>query len=106
MDATAARDVMLWAHVAAGAAALLLGPTAMLVRKRRGAHTRIGEAYHWLVLAVCVLAVVVVMFEFARLWPFLPIAFGAYSLAWLGYIAAKKRWSGWLVWHVSGKGGS
>ena len=85
-------QVILWVHVAAGIAALVMGPIAMSVRKRRGAHTRVGEVYHWLVLTVCLLAVVVVLFDWRRLYWFLPIAVGSYAFAFLGYVAAKKRW--------------
>ena len=33
-------------HIAAGLTGLILGPLAMFVAKRRGFHTRAGEAYH------------------------------------------------------------
>lgn len=98
-------QVILWVHVAAGIAALVLGPIALSVRKRRGAHTRVGEVYHWLVLVVCLLAIVVVLFDWRRLRWFVPIAIGSYSFALLGYAAAKRRWQGCLEWHVTGQGG-
>ncbi|MBT6156948.1 MAG: DUF2306 domain-containing protein [Planctomycetaceae bacterium] len=99
-------QVVLWVHVAAGFAALTLGPVAMSVRKRRGSHTRVGEVYHWLVLVACLLAVVVVLFDWRRLYWFVPISVGSYAFAFLGYVAVKKRWHGWLEWHVIGQLGS
>jgi hypothetical protein len=93
-------------HVAAGSAGLLLGPVAMRASKRRGLHTRTGEVYHWAVLAVCCSALVLAALDWSRLWWFVPIATGSYAFALVGYLAAKRRWSGWLGAHVSGQGGS
>ena len=93
-------------HIAAGAAGLILGPIAMRARKRRGVHTRAGEAYHWVVLAVCVTASLLAFLDWGRLWWFLPIALGSYAFALVGYMAAKRRWQGWLRGHIAGQGGS
>ena len=93
-------------HIAAGFVGLVLGPVAMTARKRQGAHTRAGEAYHWVMLVVCVTAALLAALDWSRLWWFLPIAAGSYVFALLGYVAAKRRWPGWLTAHVSGQGGS
>lgn len=93
-------------HIAAGAAGLILGPIAMRARKRRGVHTRAGEAYHWVVLAVCLTASLLAFLDWERLWWFLPIALGSYAFALVGYMAAKRRWQGWLRGHIAGQGGS
>ena len=57
-------------------------------------------------LVVCLTAALLAALDWSRLWWFLPIAAGSYALALLGYVAAKRRWRGWLVAHVSGQGGS
>lgn len=93
-------------HIAAGAAGLILGPIAMRASKRPGLHTRAGEAYHWVVLTVCVTASLLAVLDWKRLWWFLPIAAGSYAFALLGYAAAKRRWRGWLRAHIAGQGGS
>ena len=93
-------------HIGSGAAGLVLGPIAMRAAKRPGRHTRAGAAYHWVMLAVCVSAVALALMHFSDLWWFLPIAIGSYAFALLGYLAAKRRWRGWLTAHVSGQGGS
>jgi hypothetical protein len=31
---------------------------------------------------------------------------GSYAFAFVAYVAAKRRWPGWLAAHVSGQGGS
>lgn len=49
--------LVLGLHIAAGAIGLVLGPVAMWAAKRpRGPHTRTGEAYHWVMLIVCLSA--------------------------------------------------
>ena len=93
-------------HIAVGTAGLILGPIAMRARKKPGLHTRAGEAYHWVMLAVCLTASLLAVLEWKRLWWFLPIATGSYAFALLGYASAKRRWRGWLPAHIAGQGGS
>lgn len=93
-------------HITSGAIGLVLGPIAMRTRKRPGAHTRAGEWYHWIMLAVSVSAALLALLDWGRLWWFLAIAAGSYAFALLGYLAAKRRWKGWLGAHITGQGGS
>ncbi len=98
--------VVLIIHITLGAVAIIVGPVSMFSGKRRGPHTTAGEIYHWLVLGTCASAVFLALLDWARIWWFLPIAVGSYAFAFLGYLAAKCRWRGWLTWHISGQGGS
>jgi hypothetical protein len=100
------RDPLLAAHIAAGTIGLILGPLAMRAPKRRGPHTRLGETYHWVMFAVCLSAAGLAALAWHRLWWFLPIATFSYANALVGYIAAKRRWPGWLGAHIGGMGGS
>ncbi len=93
-------------HIVAGFSGLVLGPAAMVATKRPGVHTRTGEAYHWVMLAVCASAGLLAVPEWGRLWWFLLIAAGSYAFALVGYVAAKRRWPGWIAAHISGQGGS
>jgi uncharacterized membrane protein len=93
-------------HIAAGSVGLVLGPLAMLATKRRGPHTRLGEAYHWTMLAVCVSAAALAALDWGRLWWFLPIAAFSYANALVGYVAVKRRRPGWIRRHVGGMLGS
>ncbi len=93
-------------HVAAGTVGLLLGPVAMLAPKRRGAHTRAGEAYHWTVLALFVSAVGLAILNWSEVWWLALVGAGSYGFALMGYLAAKRRPRGWLAPHISGQGGS
>lgn len=99
-------STVLVAHVALGSAGIFLGPIAMFSRKAPGFHPCIGEIYHWVMLGVCLSAAALALLEWERLWAFLPIAAGSYAFALLGYVAAKRRFAGWLRIHVIGQGGS
>jgi uncharacterized membrane protein len=100
------RDPLLAIHIAAGTTGLILGPIAMWASKYRGPHTRLGDTYHWVMLAVSVSAAALAILAWHRLWWFLPIAAFSYANALLGYVAAKRRRPGWLRRHVRGMGGS
>jgi hypothetical protein len=100
------RDPFLAIHIAAGTTGLILGPIAMRAPKRRGPHTRLGESYHWVMLAVCASAAGLAILGWSRIWWFLPIAIFSYANAFAGYLAAKRRWRGWLRAHIGGMGGS
>lgn len=102
----AATDTILIAHIALGTAGLMLGPVAMTARKHPGLHTRVGEAYHWVMLGVCMSAGLLAFLDWGRIWWFLPVAIGSYAFAFAGYVAAKRRWEGWLRVHLAGQGGS
>jgi hypothetical protein len=97
---------VLLVHIAAGVAGLILGPIAIMAVKRPGLHTRAGEIYHWVMLWICLTAALLAALDWARIWWFLPIAAGSYAFALVGYVAAKRRWRGWLVAHIAGQGGS
>ena len=90
-------------HVTAGAAALVLGPIALWAPKRVGLHSRMGDLYFAMVTAVCASAVVLAGLRWAESAFFLPIAVGTYAFALPGYLAAKRRWRGWLLMHVIGQ---
>lgn len=98
--------IVLAMHIMLGTVALILGPVAMLARKGPGLHTRVGAVYHWVMLGVCLSAAVLAVLDWGRIWWFLPIAVGSYGFALLGYVAAKRRWNGWLRAHLTGQGGS
>ena len=91
---------LLVVHVAAGVAGLVLGPVAMAAAKRRGRHTRAGLAYQAAVAVVTLTAVGLAVLAWARLWPFVVIAAGTEAAALGGWWAGRRRFAGWLPWHV------
>lgn len=94
------------AHIAAGAIGLVLGPVAMRAGKRPGTHTRAGELYHWNMLVVCLSAGALALMHWAEAGFLLYIAIFSYAFALVGYVAARTRPAHWLLFHISGMGGS
>jgi hypothetical protein len=106
-----AHTVLLSIHIAAGAVGLLVGPVAMWQVTRRLAAARSPEtgadaAYHWLVLAVCLSAAVLVIWFRPELWWLVPVAAFSYALVLLGRFAVARRFRGWTHAYVHGQGGS
>jgi hypothetical protein len=101
-----AHTIALTIHVACGSVGLVLGPIAMVSGKRRGTHTRAGEAYHWLFLVLFASAVALAVLNWDEVWWLAFVGAASYGFAVLGYLAAKRRWAGWLRAHVAGQGGS
>ena len=101
-----AHGIALAVHIACGSTGLVLGPVAMLAAKRRGTHTRTGEAYHWVFLLLFASAVALAVLNWEEVWWLAFVGAGSYAFALLGYLAAKRRWRRWLRAHVAGQGGS
>jgi hypothetical protein len=101
-----ASQIILVFHIACGVVAMLLGIVAMSARKKRGLHTIVGNAYHWVYVCLAVSACVLAALKWETRWWFVPIAVGSYGLALLGFLAAKIRWKNWLDFHLTGQLGS
>jgi hypothetical protein len=89
-------------HVVAGFAGLAIGGVGMRVPKTRMLHTRLGDWYFVAISAACLSAACIAILEWQRLWYFLGAAVGTYAFALVGYLAAKRRRTGWLLTHVVG----
>lgn len=100
-----AHTLVLWVHVVVGAAGTLLGPLALWTTWRRRELTPAGEAFHWTVLAVCVSAVGLTIFDWSGLWWFVPISAASYAFAFRGYRAARRQVPNWPVRYLRGTGG-
>ena len=80
------RDIALILHVAAGVLAVLLGPLAIVLTLRRRGLNWAGETYHWAIALVCLTALVMVPYDWGRLWFFWPISLASYLFVYLGQI--------------------
>jgi len=96
---------MLVLHIVTGTAALALGAALLRMDKRSAWHPRLGSVYHWVMLIVAASALSVSALR-GRATVFTYLAPPSYALALLGYVSAKRRWNGWLRWHISGQTGS
>jgi uncharacterized membrane protein len=89
-------------HIAMGVSGLILGPVAMSAEKAPGRHTRMGEIYHWVVLAICLTSAVIAFLDWERRKWFLVVSALSYAFALMGYLAVKRRKPGWVHIHLSG----
>ncbi|HEV2057833.1 MAG TPA: hypothetical protein VGR11_00665 [Solirubrobacteraceae bacterium] len=99
-------DVVLGVHVAAGAAAVAIGPFAIKDAVRSAPPGAAGHTYHWLVGVICLSAIVLAMVDLSQLWFFVPIAAGSYAFVFVGYRAAARRHGRWREAYVRGTVGA
>jgi hypothetical protein len=99
------RDIALILHVAAGLVGLVFGPLAILVTLRSRRLNWAGEIYHWAVVLVCLTALVMVPYDWDRLWVFWPISIASYLFVYLGQQAAESRSTLWYRGVLRGYGG-
>lgn len=86
-------------HVAAGSLGLLVGPAAMLVPKRPGRHPWLGRAYQGLTAALCLSAFGLVSYK-PSLWWLGVIGAVTWAAALGGWWVRRRRFNGWLPWHI------
>ena len=80
------RDIALTVHVAAGVAALVFGPFAIVLTLRRRGLNWASETYHWTIALACLSSLVLVPYDWGALWFFWPLAiatYAAYAFAWM-----------------------
>lgn len=92
--------VLLVIHIAAGSLGLLVGPAAMLAPKRPGSHHRFGLAYQGLVALLSLSALGLVVYRPAVWWLGV-IAAATWGAALGGWWVRRRRFAGWLVWHIN-----
>lgn len=83
--------VLLTAHVAAGAAGLLLGPLVLRAERDPPHRSREGRAFLLAVLALAATSAGLVALDPAGLWWLLPLAALAAGLALLGATVSRRR---------------
>lgn len=92
------------AHVLSGFTCVVVGPVTMLIRKRRGPHTLLGEVYFWSLAVVFVSASGLSIMH----WPMdaylLVLGTMSFGSGVLAYLARKTQWKGWLAPHIIGMG--
>ncbi len=93
------RTGLLTVHILAGTLGLLVGPAAMLAPKRPGLHPRLGLTYQVLTGLLCASAFGLVALK-PSLWWLGVIAMATWAAALGGWWARRRRFSGWLLWHV------
>jgi hypothetical protein len=93
------RTGLLVVHILAGSLGLLIGPAAMLAPKRAGWHPRLGIAYQAVTSVLCLSAFGLVAEE-PSLWWLGVIAAATWAAALAGWWTRRRRFNGWLLWHI------
>jgi hypothetical protein len=99
------RDIALILHVVAGILAALFGPVAIVLTLRRRGLNWAGEVYHWTIALVCLTTLVMVPYDWARLWYFWPITIASYLFVYLGQRSAEAPGGLWYRGVLRGYGG-
>jgi hypothetical protein len=99
------RDIALILHVVAGLAGIVFGPLAIFVTLRSRRLNWAGEIFHWVVALVCLTALVMVPYDWARLWVFWPISIASYLFVYFGQRSAESPGTLWYRGVLRGYGG-
>ena len=99
------RDIALILHVAAGVVAVLFGPLAIIYTLRLRRLNWASETYHWAVAIVCIGALVMVPYDWGRLWVFWPISVASYLFVYFGQRAGEAPGGLWYRGVLRGYGG-
>lgn len=93
-------------HVLLGLACVLTGAVAMLSPKRQGRHPNFGTFYFWCLSGAVALAAGLSAVRWSRDYPLLILGVLSFATALTGRTAKRRRWFGWVRWHITGMGGS
>ncbi|MFD7158370.1 hypothetical protein ACFV9C_27485 [Kribbella sp. NPDC059898] len=99
------RDIALILHGFAGVVAVPFGPAAIALTLRRRGLNWAGEVYHWAIALVCLTALVMVPYDWGRLWYFWPITVASYLFVYFGQRAAEAPGGLWYRGVLRGYGG-
>jgi uncharacterized membrane protein len=91
-------------HVLAGLTCVAAGAVAMLSRKGRGRHSTFGTIYFWGLAAVFASATGLAIVRWAEDYPLFILGGLAFTSAWLGRAAQRRR--GPVRLHIAGMGAS
>jgi hypothetical protein len=93
-------------HVLLGLACTITGIIAMLSAKRTGRHPLFGSIYFWCLSGVFVTASALAAVRWAEDYHLFILGTLAFAAAYLGRMARRKRWSNWVMLHITGMGTS
>ena len=91
-------------HILAGLTCVVSGELAATAPKRPGRHPRAGTVYYWGVTVVFATATIMAALQWAEDWYLLLIGAVAFGSATVGYLARRRRWPRWSMFHIPGMG--
>ena len=93
-------------HVLFGLAALITGAVAMVSRKGRGRHSKLGTTYFWCLFGVFVTVCALSVMHWAENYHLFILGAGSLAAAYFGRTAARRRWRQWPRLHLTGMSAS
>jgi hypothetical protein len=93
-------------HVLFGVAAVTAGVVAMLSVKGRGRHSNWGTIYFWFLFGVFVTMSALSFMRWAENYHLFILGTLSFTSAYVGRMAARRRWQRWATVHVIGMGTS
>ena len=94
--------VIVGLHIPIGIACVVTGAIAMLLRKGRGRHSRIGTIYFWCLLGLFASATFLSIMRWSENYHLFILGACAFGSAWFGRSALRHRWRQWTRLHLTG----
>jgi peptidoglycan/LPS O-acetylase OafA/YrhL len=91
-------------HVLAGLVCVVTGVIAMLSRKRSGRHPTFGTIYYWGLTAVFASTSILAAMRWDDDYHLFILGVLTFAATFLGRMARRRRWPGWVRLHIAGMG--
>ncbi len=95
---------ILFIHVLAGLACVVIGAIAMLSKKQHGQHSKSGTLYFWSLWIVFLTASIIAIFRWKEDYHLFILGAISFSTAFIGRKALKNKWQKWSIIHITGMG--
>ena len=93
-------------HAVFGLAAVIAGALAMLSKKRRGRHSKVGAIYFWFLFVIFVTMSTLSFMGWAENYHLFVLGALSFVSACFGRTAVRWRWRQWPKRHLTGMGAS
>ena len=93
-------------HVLFGLAAVITGAMAMVSKKGRGRHSKLGALYFWCLFGVFVTMCALSFMRWAENYHLFILGVLSFAAAYFGRTAVRWHWRQWLRLHLTGMGAS
>lgn len=94
--------IVLGVHIPLGLACVATGAIAILSRKRRGRHSRLGTFYYWSLLALFASTTLLSLMRWAENYHLFALGALSFACAWSGRAALRRRSWHWVRLHIAG----
>ena len=94
--------IVVGVHIPLGIACVIVGVGAMLSRKGRGRHSRLGMIYFWCLLALFISATFLSIMRWSENYHLFILGAACFGCAWFARSAVRSRWRHWVRLHIGG----